>query len=93
MLRGEPMHGVPRFDRRTLLLALVLVLIWRLVGQGESSPYEIARGLVTVNDPGDCEFAIGQHAMLMLHPKGEDCVRVRVDLLGKRIRLLAVVED
>ncbi len=64
------------------------------VVNGDEHGYLFGIGTVTANqqESDSCMFAIGQHAMVILHPNGEPC-KIATSLLGKAGRLVFVPDD
>lgn len=83
-----------RFSWRVLLIAALFVALgWYLHAQSPPPPptYTIAYGVVTQSD-NKCQFDVGQHTSLLLHPNGDYCVVVEQNLVGRSVRLQMVIE-
>ena len=73
--------------------ALLLVVVLGAVLEGQPRTYTLAIGGVgsTDQESQECYFAIGQGAMLVLHPAGEPC-RVARALVGRTGTLMFIVD-
>lgn len=86
------------FSWRALVFTL-LCLAFGLYVYGQDIPtvptFTITTGVVTANDIeiDGCYFAVGQHAMLIFRPGSTPCQIVQQELLGRSIKLQAVVES
>lgn len=76
-----------------VLLAAIAVLVGAALAFAESG-YLLGVGTVTANaqEQDGCQFAIGQHAFIVLHPSGEPC-KIATSLLGKTGRLVFVPDE
>lgn len=94
MLREAPQYLMPRFDWRTLLVALLIVTALRVLLHGEPPRWELAMGTVTATstEASECYITIGPHTMVALHPQSVYCGVARNELIGKRGRLVFLVD-
>ena len=76
---------------RWWVLVIVVLIFCGLVAYGEEHGYLLGVGTITANaqEQDGCQFAVGQHAFLVLHPSGEPC-KIATSLLGRAGRLVFV---
>ena len=77
-----------------LFWLLLAVLFWIAVASGQPATFTIARGMVTATqtESSECYYQIGREAMIVFQPGSTPCQIVQHELLGRYIRLQAVIE-
>lgn len=91
MFRDKPLHGVPRFDTRTLLMALVLVAVFWIAAH--ATGFHIT-GLM---EPTELEaqegyFPVGSEFMIVTKPNSP-AYKYLLDLRGRNVRISVTEEE
>ena len=79
---------------RLVIVLIVAFLLGTFAGAQTERAYTLAIGSIhpIEQEQQECVFPVGQGAAVLLHPKGEPCVRMR-ELVGLTGRLVFKVDD